>query len=103
MTGGPLASVTQLRPRRPGRPANRLVPLSTGPVEWFVRSVCQGDTHHGQVEYRVGSILVRPACGERSFAALNSIPIRQCYYDDQECRRCLALIDVRGLRSAAAP
>ncbi|APU17868.1 MULTISPECIES: hypothetical protein [Actinoalloteichus] len=103
MTGVRIASVTRLRPRRAGRPAGHDAARTAEPVEWFVRSVRQADTHHGRTEHRAGSTLVRPACGEQSFSALNQQPILQCYYDDQECRRCLALLGIRTLVSVAAP
>ncbi|APU12867.1 MULTISPECIES: hypothetical protein [Actinoalloteichus] len=57
--------------------------------EWFVRSVRQGDTHHGVVEQCGGTVVVRPACGGESFTALNRWPIHEFYYDDQECPDCL--------------
>ncbi|AOS62057.1 hypothetical protein [Actinoalloteichus hymeniacidonis] len=62
------------------------------PVEWFVRAVRPGETHHGRADYRAESVVVSPMCGRSRFVALNRSPIHECYYDDQRCPDCLRLL-----------
>ncbi|WP_157736614.1 hypothetical protein [Actinoalloteichus hoggarensis] len=63
----------------------------------------QHDTHHGTVQ-RCGDVVVlRPACGGASFAALNRRPIHECYYDEQRCPGCLAASRKPRLVLVAAP
>ncbi|WP_075763802.1 hypothetical protein [Actinoalloteichus fjordicus] len=51
-----------------------------------------GDTHLGWIELRASSVVVWPACARRRFVALNRWPIDECYYDDQPCADCLAIL-----------